>query len=83
MTDLKLCPFCSGKGIVGEYEGYTLELQIVTPLPVTNLTTGKIEKTEQKPYAECAVFTDDRELIESFKIQYCPCCGRKIQIKGV
>lgn len=74
------CPFCKGKGLKGE-NFYSMELQIITPLPAICLTDGTVEKSAPPPYAESAIFDENRELIDSFTIRYCPCCGRKIHVK--
>lgn len=76
----RLCDFCERhKPLEDDYGRFTMEFTKLIPLESINLTTG--ERTEPKRNVEYALFlyedADDGEVC-SFRIRYCPLCGRKL-----
>lgn len=79
-----MCEFCSGQGkIEDEYCEWELDCVKMTPLPAVNLTTGETAAEADAPYYVMFLsYLDDEDRSEhgSFKINFCPVCGRQLNV---
>lgn len=84
MDELKPCLFCHNMDRVsGEYARCDMQIVKLIPFPPINLTTGEIAKHADPPYYALFIFdAEDDEKdggeVESFPIEYCPMCGRRL-----
>ena len=81
---MAMCEFCSGRGkIEDEYCEWELDCVKLTPLPAINLTTGETASDADPPfYAMFLRYLDDEDRSEhgSFPINFCPVCGRQLNV---
>lgn len=82
---MAMCQFCSGKGkIEDEYCEWELDCVKLTPLPGIDLTSGEYDADAEPPYY--ALFLrylddeEDRSEHGSFPINFCPVCGRQLNV---